>query len=528
MAGRNTAGIRRQPSGSAAPRLMLRLPLSRRSALQLAAAGGGAALLAHAAPAAHGQGPSGEMIVAPPAQIVALDPHGAQSVEEVMHTALQHVMEPLVKRDPASGDLAPHLATEWSNPDETTWRFTLREGVQFHDGSPFTSEDVKASLERVIEEAGPLAPLFAQVDAIATPDETTVEIRTTSPVGTIAVSMTMVQIAPAARMNEEGFFNQPIGTGPFTVASWSPDADLRLEANADYWGDPPGVQSLVFRHYPEVAPLVTALETGEIDFTWRLPPDQLPALQGNDQITIESVPGFTYFFIWMNSSREPFTDMRVRRAMAHALDIDQMLTDLLPDVAKRGTAPIASTVFGYAAQDPYTYDPERARALLEEAGHPDGFEVGMIWNPGSAPQDRELVQTMISYWDTIGVRVNSLEMERALWIDTLVSLEWDMDFQTNATITGDADFTLRRLYHSSANRNGYKNPDLDTILEDAVATLDQDERAELYAQACEIIWSEAVGIFPFELLNVYAFQSRVSGFEPSPSPILSFANVTVA
>jgi len=197
MAGRNTAGIRRQPSGSAAPRLMLRLPLSRRSALQLAAAGGGAALLAHAAPAAHGQGPSGEMIVAPPAQIVALDPHGAQSVEEVMHTALQHVMEPLVKRDPASGDLAPHLATEWSNPDETTWRFTLREGVQFHDGSPFTSEDVKASLERVIEEAGPLAPLFAQVDAIATPDETTVEIRTTSPVGTIAVSMTMVQIAPA-------------------------------------------------------------------------------------------------------------------------------------------------------------------------------------------------------------------------------------------------------------------------------------------------------------------------------------------
>ena len=519
--------IRHQARATAGAASPMDIVLTRRSAVQLAAAGGSAALLASRATAAHGQEPSGEMIVAPPAQIVALDPHGAQSVEEVMHTALQHVMEPLIKRNPETGDLAPHLATEWSNPDDTTWRFTLREGVQFQDGTPFTSADVKASLERVIEEAGPLAPLFAQVDTIDTPDETTVEITTTSPVGTIAVSMSMVQVAPAATMNEEGFFNQPVGTGPFRVASWSPDADLRLEANTDYWGDPPGVQNLVFRHYPEVAPLVTALETGEIDFTWRLPPDQLPVLEGNPDITIESVPGFTYFFIWMNSSREPFTDVRVRQAMAHALDVDQLLNDLLADVAERATAPIASTVFGHAPQEPYAYDPERARALLAEAGHPDGFEVGIIWNPGSAPQDRELIQAMTSYWDAIGVRVNSLEMERAQWIDTLVSLEWDMDFQTNATITGDADFTLRRLYHSSANRNGYKNPDLDKILDDAVATLDQDERAALYAQACEIIWSDAVGIFPFELRNVYAFQSRVSGFVPSASPILNFANVTV-
>src|SRR5699024_6346371 len=103
---------------------------------------------------------------------------------------------------------------------------------------------------------------------------------------------------------------------------------------------------------------------------------------------------------------------------------------------------------------PYEYDPDKAKQLLADAGYPDGFDAGVIWNPGSSPQDREIVETMISYWSDIGVTVESQELERGLWIDTLNDLDWDMDFQANATNTGDADFTLRRLYHSSANRMG--------------------------------------------------------------------------
>jgi peptide/nickel transport system substrate-binding protein len=472
--------------------------------------------------------PTGELKVALPAKIVALDPHGAQSVEEVLHTSIQHVMEPLVRRDPSSGSLVPGLATEWKNPDPNTWTFSLRRNVSYHDGSKLTSADVKAVVQRVVEQKGPIAPLFAQVDTVDALDESTVQIKTKSPVGTLLASMALVPIAPASKVNEQGFFNKPIGSGPFKVVSWTPDGDLRLEANTDYWGGPPGLKNLTFRFYPEVAPLVTALETGEVDFTWRLPPDQLPVLQGNANIKVESVPGYTYFFIWLNSSRPPFTDKRVRQAMAFALDVDKMLKDLLPGVAKRGTAPIASTVFGHSAQTPYNYDPAKAKQLLAEAGLGSGFDAGVIWNPGSGPQDRELAQAMISYWNAIGARVKSQEMERAVWIDNLVKLNWDMDFQTNATTTGDADFTLGRLYHSRANRNGYKNPDLDKLLDDAVATVDQNQRKELYARANMIIWDDAAGIFPFELLNVYASRKRVSGFVPSASPVLSFTNVTVS
>ncbi|HEV8470515.1 MAG TPA: ABC transporter substrate-binding protein, partial [Candidatus Limnocylindria bacterium] len=200
--------------------------------------------------------PTGELKIAVPVKVPTLDPHGAQSVEDVSHTVLQHVMEPLVRREPTNGNLVAALATEWKNPDPTTWSFTLRD-AKFHDGSKVTPADVKASLERVIALKGALAPQFAQVDTIAALDATTVQIKTKTPVGTLLANMAMVPIAPAAQVNSTGFFNKPIGSGPFKVVSWSADAELRLEANTDYWGSKPGVKTMVFRYYPEVAPLVT-------------------------------------------------------------------------------------------------------------------------------------------------------------------------------------------------------------------------------------------------------------------------------
>ena len=117
--------------------------------------------------------------------------------------------------------------------------------------------------------------------------------------------------------------------------------------------------------------------------------------------------------------------------------------------------------------------------------------------------------------------------ERATWLDNLIKLNWDMDLQTNAVLTGDADFTLRRLYVTTANRNGYANPELDKLLIDAAGTVDQKKRADMYAQADKIIWDDAVGIFPFELLENFVASKKVSGFVPPANGIPSFANVTV-
>jgi peptide/nickel transport system substrate-binding protein len=213
--------------------------------------------------------------------------------------------------------------------------------------------------------------------------------------------------------------------------------------------------------------------------------------------------------------------------MWHALDIQTMATDLLTDVGTPAQAPIPSTVFGFAAQTPYAYDPDKAKALLAEAGLPDGFSTRIIWVADSGPQDRELLETAIAYWAAVGITVENGEMERAAWLEDLLALNWDMDFQTNTVRTGDADFTLRRLYTSAANRTGYANPDLDKILLDAAAASDQEQRAALYAQACEIIWNDAVGIFPFDLIENYVHRTRLQGFVAAPNVIPVFTKTTV-
>jgi peptide/nickel transport system substrate-binding protein len=213
--------------------------------------------------------------------------------------------------------------------------------------------------------------------------------------------------------------------------------------------------------------------------------------------------------------------------MNYALDRETLAADLLQGVGVVATAPIPATVFGWSEQTPYTYDPEKAKSLLAEAGLADGFDTHVIWVPGSGPQDRELVLSFISNWADIGVNVESQEMEQAAWLEKLLALDWDMDFQTNTVRTGDADFTLRRLYTSTANRNGYANEELDQLLLDAAAEADQDVRLELYAQANKIIWDDAVGVFPFDLQTNYIMNKKIVGFQPTPSTIPNFATVTI-
>lgn len=471
--------------------------------------------------------PAGQLAIAMQRVLVSLDPHGAQSVEEPTAVIATHIFGTLITRDGSTGELLPSLATEWTATDDTTWQFTLRDGVVWQDGSPFTSADVKASLERVLELKGPLAPLWASVTEIGTPDDQTVTIATSEPVGTVPASATLLFITPAALTNEDGFFDNPVGLGPYTFSSWERDAQLELSASDSYWGDIPSVETLVFRDIPEVASKATSIETGEIDFTWGLPADQLPAIRENNDLVIDGTPSFAYYFNWFNSSREPFTDARVRQAMNYALDRETIANDLLTDVGTVATAPIPQTIFGWSPQTPYDYDPEKAKALLADAGLADGFETHVIWVPGSGPQDRELILSFISNWADIGVKVESIELEQAAWLDRLLALDWDMDFQTNTVRTGDADFTLRRLYTSSANRNGYANPDLDKLLLDAAAASDQDKRAELYAQANKIIWDDAVGVFPFDLQTNYVMNKKITGFVPTPSTIPNFSTVSI-
>ncbi len=502
----------------------------RRARWRAATAVGLAAVLAacSSGPGGGGGADAGEaasLTVATPLAISSLDPHGAASGDRPTIMVAQHVYDSLVVRE--GSEFVPSLATEWTNEDDLTWRFSLHEDAVFHDGAPVTADDVVASYERLVEQGGPLSSQWAAVESFTAEDEHTVLITTERPLGTLLSNLALLFVVPADKADEQDFFLDPVGSGPFQVDEFRLNDRLVLTANEDYWGGPPEVDELVIRDMPEASSVVAALETGEVDVSWGLPADQITALASNEDLTVETLPSFVYYMNWFNSSREPFTDVRVRQAMAHALDVDRLVSELMPDAAAVATAPIPSTVFGHSPQEPWEHDPERAKALLAEAGYPDGIQVTLDISTGGGPQIREIAQTMISDWKAAGIEVTLQEKERAVWLEDLLALEWDMNLLVNSVLTGDADFTLGRLYPSSANRTGYANPELDELLLQASSTLDQDERAELYAEADRIIWEDVVGVFPMELLANYVWRDGVTGLELDPNETPNFTRVGI-
>jgi peptide/nickel transport system substrate-binding protein len=470
---------------------------------------------------------SGEQVLryAPAMFPVSLDTHKFAG-EEAVQTAIQQIMEPLVRVD--DGTIVPVLATSWENPDPTTWVFELRTGVKFSDGTPFTAKDVVASYERHKKLDGPLVPLYATVTSFAATDDQTVTVKTSKPLGTLLSSLTLLFIGPAEKINADGFFNKPIGTGPFQVTSFRPDEKLELAANASYWDGTPELSKLEFVNIPEVAGRITALQNGEVDVLTQIPPDQVGSVKGGDAISYSTTPSWTYYFNWFNSNRKPFTDKRVRQALWHALNLEATVKDLFGDLASVAQAPLAQGVIGAPKLSPYPYDPAKAKQLLTEAGYPSGFSTSMQWPLEGGPNIRALAQAMISDWAKIGVTVKPLEKERAQWLEDFGKLNWDMNLQTNVTGTGDADYTLARLYVCTAKRNGYCNPALDKLLLDARSSVDQAQRPKLYQEAGQILWDDAVGIFPADLASNSAIRSTVQNFVMPPSGRPLFTKVTVS
>lgn len=504
--------------------------LSRRELLRASVLGGGAAFALNACGMNKGGSTGAEgqvktLVAAFDREIISLDPHGASDVDEGTLFACRHIFDSLVIR--SGSDYVPSLASKWTQRDDKTWEFTLRDDVTFYDGTPLTSKDVKASLERIAKSATPQAALWSTLDTVDAGDGT-VTIRTKEPLGTMLPNLSLLFVVPADKLGDKSFFDDPVGSGPFKVGSFTPSDHVNMVANKDYRGKKPSLKRLKAPYIPEIQTRITSLKSGDVDVTWSVPPDQIESLRQADGIALELTDSYVYYFNWFNCSRKPFTDARVRRAMWHALDVKTVVSRLFGDTAKVATAPIPSTVFGHAPQTPYTYDPDKAKALLAEAGYPNGFSASVMWSTGIAPQIKSVAQAFRTYWSKVGVQVKLEELEQATWLKRLTALDWDMDLQNNSCTTGDADFTLGRLYTTEANRLGYSNKTLDSVLGQARAETDQGKRKALYAKACKIIWDDAAGIFPMDLAATYARRTSVKNFEPAPNNQPMFTKVTVS
>lgn len=469
------------------------------------------------------------LVIAQGTDAVTLDPHN--STDSPTATVLSHIYETLFDLTP-DGQIVPLLATGAEmSADGLTWTVTLRQDVVFHNGAPLTAEVVKGSMERFIDPANAFtfAFLLNRIQEIVVVDDHTVEFRLSSTFAPFLAHLThnsaaIVHPDVVAQFGED-FPENPVGTGPFQLANWQRGEQLDLVRFDGYWGEQPGVSGVRFLVVPEDTTRMALVETGEAHVAVRVPPQDVARIDANPNVTVQNVSGLRTIYIYFNHLMEPFDDVRVRQALNYAVDKEEIAEFVFGGAVRPSDAPIAPGIFGYTPVGPYEYDPERARQLLAEAGFADGLTVE-FWSPtGRYPQDIQVAQAIQGQLAAVGVTANITSIDWAAYLVATAqpreSTYVPMALLGWGTVTGDADYGLFALFHSSQapnpNRAFYNNSVVDALLDQARTNPDPSLRQQLYADAMELIWNDAPWLFLYSESQVVAVRDEVEGFVIHPT-----------
>lgn len=437
---------------------------------------------------------------------------------------MSNVLQALVTLDGKSIP-QPQLATSWAWTTPTSLQFKLREGVTFSDGQVFTSADVVASLDRYIAKKATLSAPFSIITSYTADDPTTVTINTSAPTGTLLGVLSLVKIGQGVHATDDGWWSRPTGTGPFVITDYVANDHVTLSRNDTYWGEKAKLKTLTFSLITDTNAKITALANGQAHVLGDVVYDQFPAVEGMDNVTLTQADGLTYYFLWFNNSKSPLSDPKVRRAMWMALDLPAIIQSLYGETASPMASFCPSSAFGcLPAADMPSHDPKGARSLLAEAGYPDGFTVDILLNTSNAGMDI-LVSAFVSQWKAVGVTVKPRAEDPTTWLANFSAHNWDMIVNPNATITGDADYTLNRLYNCTANRLGYCNPKLDSLFTQAQQSSNPSERIGLYQQAVDIMAQDAPGIPMFLTKSNVAAVKGVQGLSIPPTEFIDWSTV---
>ena len=448
----------------------------------------------------------------------------------VVHALFDH----LVERD-FEGNIVPGLALSWTVVNESTLEFALRDGVTFHNGEPFTAESVKFSVERMLgEEEAPNQSKFTAIDAVEIVDDRTVRLILNRPDGTLLDSLTsrLAMLPPQyfAEVGAEGFATVPVGTGPFSFVGWSRDDHVRLAANENYWDGSykgkPMVDTVIFRPIPEAATRAAELEAGGVHLIQDVLPDQMDDLEEAGLVVVpDEAFQLQYVFFVTDDESMPTHDIRVRQALNYAVDVDAIIENLLAGLGSRTASPIGPGYLGYNPDvAPYPYDPQRAKALLAEAGHADGFEATIDTTTAG---HTDLIDAVAGYLAEVGVTVEVQEYELGQfnqnWMDRTQSMLW-------AARWGNTPDPQSIELFASCNGwiTRYCNEEVTMHLEAARDTLDQDERAEHYAAASTLMKEDPLAIYLNTATQIYGLRSGVENFQPSPLLAIIVSGVSVS
>jgi len=436
------------------------------------------------------------------------------------------------------GTIVPQLAERWEASDDgLEYTFYLREDVVFHNGEPFNADAVVFNWERVIASDFEYAYHWQTAIAVETVDEYTVKAILEEPnalfLSTVADNWAMIPPGYFAEVGQEGFNEHPMGTGPFKFVEWKKGDHITMEANLDYWRGAPKIETVIFRPIPESATRVAAIQTGEVDIVTRLSSEEAQSLVGLENVKVIKYPVARIYYIAFNNLTtgldQPTMDAKVRQAMNYAVDVDTIIDALFDGFAEPASGYIASGELGYGAVEPFGNDPDKAMALLTEAGYPDGFAMEMACPSGAYTHFEEVCEAIVGYLGDVGIDVTLEVMESGQYWDLESNKELPPLFGDSWSATGGEAF--RRLTGAlggfDASYSAWSDPEIDRLLDEIQATPDQDERAALYEELQEYMQEDPPFIYLYQPVAFEAINTRVQGYSPFPAETYDLFDVFV-
>lgn len=433
--------------------------------------------------------------------------------------------------------LLPSLATEWKNIDPTTWQFSLREGVKWSDGEPFMAEDVVYSIERIRNVPGSVAPFTGYVrtiDSVTILDPNTLEIKTNVPNPDLPLNLASVPIVSkhATENASSEDFNSGkalVGTGPYTLVSYTPGERIVAQKNPNYWGEAPIWDKVDYTYTANAASRTAALLAGDVDVIDKVSVSDLPKLEKDSKVDVFAYNGLRVFllqpsfnpksndFIKDNAGKplekNPLLDVRVREALSLAINRDAIADRILQGGVTVANQWMPEGAIGYNPEIPaIDFDPERAKALLAEAGYPEGFQISVHVPSDRYPLAPETVQAVAQFWTRIGVKTNVEVVPWAVYSSSARKNDYAMSVIAWGNGTGEASYAMVNILATpnaeaglgASNWGHYSSEKLDGSLKDVTAEFDPAKREAIMQQAAKTV-AEEVGVIPlFHYKNIWA------------------------
>ena len=525
---------------------------SARGNVSFASSGMSRSSVAHALQDAKKGGTLVSMVVAEPTSMDIASGTGQHN-----YSVMCNVFENLLEYDDTGFQTRPALAESFDvSPDGMVYTFHLRQNVVFHDGTPMDAEAVKFSYQRILDpeneffKIGQPFPLidfwYEAIDPnnIEVKDQHTVVFTLKKPHSTLDAFLAWPAAAivspTAVKKYGKDFRVNPVGTGPFMFKEWVPNQRVEFVRFDQYWKGPAALDGLIFRPIIEEQTRITELQAGNIDFAYDLPPDNVGQVKQDSNVRFYEVPLGHVWFLVMNTKTGPTKDVKVRQAVAYAIDREAIIKDILNSTGVPANGPIPSVIgslYGIDDAPYYTYDPEKARALLEEAGLGDGFET-RFWVPqsGSGMQSPrfmgEAIQAMLG---EVGITAKLEVSEWGAYIDTYAKgLPDDVSFAECSWFATDArnipNLTVTCATASPAGYNAgyYCSSEVDALIDEFSRTLDQEQQGELLAQLQKIIYNDVPNVYVDSQLGTAAISQKYDGFNLHPSQLLRFYTAHLA